>query len=121
MVTMAVQNLWHGMGRGWKDTDLFTCTIWVHFECQISEYDNFSNQKMIVNISRHVLWFVCFPAQTLPSSGFLVAHFKVYSYLYSSVNGSEDGSKCWYWNCFSEIVMWKKGSVGVLVMTGLTC
>ena len=76
---------------------------------------------MIGNISRHVLWFVCFPAQTLPSSGFWVAHFKVYSYLDSSVNGSEDGSKCWYRNCFSEIVMWKKGSVGVLVMTGRTC
>ena len=24
-----------GMGKGWKDADLFTCTIWLHFVCQI--------------------------------------------------------------------------------------
>ena len=89
------------MGRGWKDTDLFTCIIWVHFECQISEYDNFSNQKMIVNISRHVLWFVCFPAQTLPSSGFWVAHFKVYSYLYSSINVRNSDVEKRQRGCFS--------------------
>ena len=28
----------------------------------------------IINISRLVLWFVCFPVQSMPSLGFLVAH-----------------------------------------------
>ena len=59
-----------GMGRGWKDA---TC-LFVPFGCilyaKFSEYDNFNNDKMIVNISGHVLWFVCFPARLCPGLGF---------------------------------------------------
>ena len=90
-----------GMGRGWKDA---TCLL-VPFGCilyaKFSEYDNFNNHKMIVNISGHVLWFVCFPAQTLPSSGFWVAHFKVYSYLYSSINVRNSDVEKRQRGCFS--------------------
>ena len=28
----------------------------------------------IINISRHILWFVCFPVKNMPSLGFWVAH-----------------------------------------------
>ena len=54
-------------------TDLFTHMIWVYF-CtpKFWAYKNriFKKQKTHKNISRHILWFVCFPVQNMPSCGF---------------------------------------------------
>jgi len=38
------------------------------------KFSAYENKNMIMNISGHVLLFLCFLVQNMPSSGFLVAH-----------------------------------------------
>ena len=41
---------------------------------------------MIINISRHDLWFICCPVQNMPSSGVLVARVSLTTSRYCSVS-----------------------------------
>ena len=67
-----------GLGQRHQETkslaDLFTRTIWAYFVClnlQHMKCPKKIKTNMIINNSRHVLWFVCFPVQNMPSSGLL--------------------------------------------------
>ena len=59
---------------------MFAHTIWVYFvhlNFQHTKIQWFEEKNTIINVSRHVLQFVCLPVQNMPSSGILVAHVSV--------------------------------------------
>ena len=54
--------------------DLFACTLWAYLVHLNFQHMKKVKKKKIINISRCVLWFICFPVCSMPTSGFLMVH-----------------------------------------------
>lgn len=55
-------------------TDLCTYVIWGYLVCLHFQHTKIRRRKIIINFSRHVMRFVCFPFWNMPSAGFSGAH-----------------------------------------------
>ena len=61
---------------------VYSYNLGIFCTSKLSAYENMKKKRektpqMIINIFRHVLLFICFPVQNIPSSGFSVVHVQV--------------------------------------------